>query len=200
MLVRGTRHLPHGARKFRIEESHMGTGRGLIASGIALILCGCAALNADRVPLPITAKTDVATSPVVRESLPQLPAPAAPAARSTIPKPEAAATAPVLAHVAPGLLAPPVAPPAAAPPSLPPGTLYVCTALVDGQVRQTAIEFEPKVRQLCSKHPEMGVCQYEREACRASGGRVTTAAGVEITRQTEAEYDKKVLRVRFRAG
>ena len=78
--------------------------------------------------------------------------------------------------------------------------LYVCTATVKGQVQQTAIEYEPRVKQLCSKHPEMSVCQYERDACRASGGRVHTAAGVEITRQTEAEYDKKVMRVRFRAG
>jgi len=51
-----------------------------------------------------------------------------------------------------------------------------------------------------AKHPEMGVCQYEREACRASGGRVFDARGTEITKQIEAEYDKKVMRVRFRAG
>jgi len=46
----------------------------------------------------------------------------------------------------------------------------------------------------------MSVCQYEREACRASGGRVFTAAGEEITKKTEAEYDKKVTRTRFRAN
>ena len=110
----------------------------------------------------------------------------------------------MLAHVAPRPgatpVAPPAAPPAAATASLPPGTLYVCTATVNGQPQRTAIEYEPRVRQLCGKHPEMSVCQYERDACRASGGRVHTVSGVEITRQTEAEYDKKVMRVRFRAG
>ena len=53
---------------------------------------------------------------------------------------------------------------------------------------------------LCRKHPEMGPCQYERNNCRASGGRVFAADGVEITMATEAEYDKKVMRVRFRAN
>jgi hypothetical protein len=76
----------------------------------------------------------------------------------------------------------------------------VCAGTVDGQPRNTAIEFVPKVKELCARHPEMGVCQYEREACRASGGRVFDAKGREITKQIEAEYDKKVMRVRFRAG
>jgi hypothetical protein len=195
----------------------MDTHHGLMAFGVALALSGCAALNADKEPLQITAKSDVATSPVVREALPQPAQPPAPAtgtatttpasAAASVPsqpkaaaKPATRSTAPTLANVAPTLSAPPAAPPVAAPSSIPPGTLYVCTATVEGQVRQTAIEFEPKVKELCSKHPEMGVCQYEREACRASGGRVHTAAGVEITKQTEAEYDKKVMRVRFRAG
>ena len=83
---------------------------------------------------------------------------------------------------------------------MPPGTLYVCSGPVAGQNQQTAIEFEPRVKRLCARHPQMSVCQYEREACRASGGRVYTAAGEEITKKTEAEYDKKVMRVRFRAG
>jgi len=46
----------------------------------------------------------------------------------------------------------------------------------------------------------MGPCQYERDVCRRSGGRVYAAGGVEITQATEAEYDKKVLRVRFKAN
>jgi hypothetical protein len=53
---------------------------------------------------------------------------------------------------------------------------------------------------ICSKHPETGPCQYERNNCRASGGRVFAANGAEITMATEAEYDKKVMRVRFRAN
>ena len=46
----------------------------------------------------------------------------------------------------------------------------------------------------------MGPCQYERDMCRRIGGRVYTPDGVEITLQTEAEYDKKVMRVRFKAN
>ena len=42
-------------------------------------------------------------------------------------------------------------------------------------------------------------CQYERDICRRNGGRVFAADGTEITMATEAEYDKKVFRVRFRA-
>jgi hypothetical protein len=181
----------------------MDTHHRWVAFGIALALTGCAAVNTDKEALRITPRSEVATSPVVREVLPQ---PAPPLAALPAPTRPPAATAgtgsaaPTLAHVAPALTAPPAIPPAAALPSVPPGTLYVCTATVNGQVQQTAIEFEPKVRQLCGKHPEMGVCQYEREACRASGGRVHTTTGVEITRQTENDYDKKVIRVRFRAG
>jgi hypothetical protein len=93
------------------------------------------------------------------------------------------------------------APPAVAPAppiEVPPGTLYVCVVDKAGVRSQTAIEFAPKVYALCAKHPEMGPCQYERNQCRASGGRVYAAGGQEITMATEAEYDKKVMRVRLR--
>ena len=53
---------------------------------------------------------------------------------------------------------------------------------------------------LCKRHPEMGPCQYERDLCRRSGGRVFAANGQEITRQIEDEYDRKVMRARFRAN
>jgi hypothetical protein len=97
-------------------------------------------------------------------------------------------------------LAPGSTPPAAGAPPVPTGMLYVCTRVVDGAPRHTGIDYEPKVRELCARHPEMGVCQYEREACRRGGGRVFDARGVEITKQIEAEYDRKVMRTRFRAG
>ena len=84
--------------------------------------------------------------------------------------------------------------------TVPPNTLYVCVIQRDGQQQQTAIEYSPKVGKLCAKHPEMGPCQYERNNCRASGGRVFAASGQEITMLTEAEYDKKVMRVRFKAN
>ena len=83
---------------------------------------------------------------------------------------------------------------------VPANTQYVCVIDSKGKQQQTAIEFAPKVATLCRKHPEMGPCQYERNNCRASGGRVFAADGVEITMATEAEYDKKVMRVRFRAN
>jgi len=96
--------------------------------------------------------------------------------------------------MAPG---PATAPATAAGP--PAGTLYVCVVETKSERKQTAIEFAPKVAELCRKNPEMGPCQYERETCRRSGGRVFTVDGTEITRATEAEYDKRVMRVRFRA-
>ena len=86
------------------------------------------------------------------------------------------------------------------PTDVPPGALYVCVSETGGQRRSTAIEFAPKVDALCRRHPEMGPCQYERETCRRNGGRVFEADGREITRQVEAEYDRKVTRVRFRAN
>jgi len=89
----------------------------------------------------------------------------------------------------------PVPAPAIAMPSLdfPPGPLYFCAAAGD----RTAIVYEPRVESLCRRHPEMGPCQYERNACRANGGRVFTGRGEEVTLVVEAEYDRIVRRVRF---
>jgi hypothetical protein len=104
----------------------------------------------------------------------------------------------------------PPAPPAAAPPvspsqtateaiAVPPGALYVCVSGAGSQLRQTPIEYAPAVGDLCGRHPEMGPCRYERDACRRRGGRVFAAEGKEITLLTEAEYDKRVMRARLRA-
>ena len=100
------------------------------------------------------------------------------------------------AAVAP-LVAVPPAPATIALPSmsLPPGPIYVCT--VAGE--RTPIEYADNVDALCRRHPEMGPCQYERNACRRRGGRVYTANGEEVTQAVEAEYDRKVRRVTFRA-
>ena len=84
--------------------------------------------------------------------------------------------------------------------TVPADAVYVCVVDESGTRRQTVIEFVPKVHELCRRHPEMGPCQYERNACRAAGGRVFAAGGQEITMATEAEYDRKVMRVRFRAN
>ena len=53
------------------------------------------------------------------------------------------------------------------------------------------------VAALCRRHPEMSPCQNARNACRSSGGRVYAADGREVTQADEAEYDKKVMRVRI---
>jgi hypothetical protein len=110
--------------------------------------------------------------------------------------------APALAARAPVTSAALAPNPAAPPSTVSSNTQYLCVSDTDtaGEPRQTAIEFAPKVAQLCLKHPEMGPCQYERNLCRRSGGRVYAANGAEITRHTEDEYDKKVMRVRFQAN
>jgi len=80
--------------------------------------------------------------------------------------------------------------------SIPTGAVYVC-AVGSGKDRTiTAIELQEKAAALCRRHPEMGPCQSARNACRRSGGRVYAADGSEITQADEAEYDKKVMRVR----
>lgn len=95
-------------------------------------------------------------------------------------------------------LAPTLPPPT--PIVVPDGALYVCVTDAGGASRQAVIEFEPAVGALCGRHPEMGPCRYERDACRRGGGRVYAAQGREITMQTEAEYDRKVMRVRLQAN
>jgi hypothetical protein len=147
------------------------------ASCLALGLAACASL--EKPPLVTTPSGEAAGAPVARRPL-QTPA---------IP-PIALAPPQIIPTPAPAL--PPIA--------VPPNTLYVCVIDLKERRQQTAIEFAPRVGKLCAKHPEMGPCQYERNNCRASGGRVFAANGVEITMATEAQYDKKVMRVRFRSN
>ena len=91
---------------------------------------------------------------------------------------------------------PPTPPPVALPDmNLPPGPIYVC-ATPDARA---PIAFALNVESLCRRHPEMGPCQFEREACRARGGRVYTSAGEEVTPDVERVYDERVRRVRFQA-
>ena len=151
---------------------------------VSLLLAACAGSGGPSQPqaLPVTPPGDVAGAAVVRRPLPDTPAqpPSPPPATS---------------------VAPPVAAPARAPAvAVPAGLLYVCVTDTGGVRKQVGIEFAPKVHELCKRHPEMGPCQYERQACRRDGGRVFAASGEEITLATEAEYDKKVMRVRFRAN
>jgi len=78
---------------------------------------------------------------------------------------------------------------------LPPGPIYVC----DTKGTKAPIEYTEGVEKLCRRHPEMGPCQYERDACRRAGGRVFTSKGEEVTLTVEAAYDEKVRRVRFQS-
>ena len=148
--------------------------RTVAIAAVLLALAGCATAPApQKETLPVTPPQDVAASPIVRTPLPQTALPA--------PEKEKLAPPPVLPVV------------------VPPNTLYVCVIDTQGVRQQTAIEFSPRVGALCRKHPEMSACQYERNICRRSGGRVFAADGTEITQLTELEYDKRVLRVIFRA-
>lgn len=150
-----------------------------LAAAGALALVACTAGPPDRQPLPITPAKDVAGAAVVRRPLPDsTPPPTAPIAASPLNPP----ATPTLAIAAP------------------PGALYVCVSGAGAQLKQTSIEFAAGVGELCRKHPEMGPCQYERDACRRSGGRVYAADGREITRSVEDEYDRRVMRIRLRSN
>ena len=148
--------------------------RRVIAALLATLLCGCMTAD-DKPPLVTTPKSEAAGAAVARTPLETPAIPPQTLASKATPAPPVQVTVPA-------------------------NTQYVCVIQREGQQQQTAIEFVPKVAKLCAKHPEMGPCQYERNNCRASGGRVFAANGQEITMLTEAEYDKKVMRVRFKAN
>ena len=121
--------------------------------------------------------------------------PSTPPPRATAPPPakSAPAAAPAATAVAPVAKGP--SPTVLPSMDLPPGPLYAC----DVAGVRTAIEYADNVEKLCRRHPEMGPCQYERDACRKNGGRVFTAKGDEVTPAVEAAYDERVRRVRFQA-
>ena len=152
------------------------TSSAFFAALVLLLAAGCAKEGA-KAPLPATPPEDRASAPVARRPLPETPIPTPPTA-------------------SPGILVPPPEPAIV----LPPNAQYVCVTEAAGQRQQMVIEFSPKVAAMCVRHPEMGPCQYERNACRRSGGRVFAAGGKEITMATEAEYDKKVMRIRLKSN
>jgi len=145
---------------------------GWLAVVMTLTLAACTSPHADKTPVPLTPPQERATAPVVREARPTPPG---------VPPGSTDLATPLVV-------------------SVPPGAIYVCVTQSDGKQQQVVIEFEPKVGEVCRKHPEMGPCQYERDICRRSGGRVFAKDGKEITLATEAEYDKRVMRVRFKAN
>ena len=79
-------------------------------------------------------------------------------------------------------------------------TRYECVKGKAGAESRAAIAFPEQSGRICARFPAMGPCQYEREACRATGGRVIRFDGTEITKDVEKEYDKQVQRFRLNAG
>ena len=145
---------------------------------VAIVSSACTMGSLEPQPMPITPTNEIRGAAVVRRPIPEA-------------SPPSVVTEPATTANTPGPRADIV---------VPPNTQYVCVSEVNGVAKQTSIEFSPKVADLCRRHPEMGPCKYERDVCRRSNGRVFTANGVEITKQTEAEYDKKVMRVVFKAN
>lgn len=143
--------------------------------GAAVVLCACTESTPERQPQPGAPTPPVVSRPVLPPATPEPPTPPSP-----VPAPGA-----TTASVAD----PPVV--------IPAGAVYACVVDSAGERQITAIQFVPKVAALCAQNPEMGPCQYEREVCRHSGGRVFAADGKEITKATEAEYDRRVLRARI---
>lgn len=79
-------------------------------------------------------------------------------------------------------------------------TRYECVKGASGAEARHPITFPENSGRICARFPAMGPCQYERVACRASGGRVIRFDGIEITKEVETEYDKQVQRFRLNAG
>lgn len=79
-------------------------------------------------------------------------------------------------------------------------TRYECVRGNVGTEARQPIAFPENSGRICARFPAMGPCQYERDACRASGGRVIRFDGIEITTEVELEYDKQVTRFRLNAG
>ena len=165
-------------------------GSALVA---AAVLVGCA-----QTPTPAPSPT---------QTLSSAPPPAAPATPSGV-TPSIAPPAATVSSAAPN--SPSVADvPARAAPVLDPRQVATSEALTpSGRSRYaceqngalTDIHLPEGSGRICSRFPAMGPCQYERNACRARGGRVIRFDGVEITRDVEREYDKQVQRYRLNAG
>lgn len=150
------------------------TRRLSTAAALAVVVASCG--SPQREAVPITPPSEVAKAPVARVPMP-IPPPATPA-------PSRAAAQPSKLD----------------PATFPAGAVYVCASGSGAERKLTSIAFDDRVGKLCRTHPEMGPCQYERNICRGSGGRVYAADGTEITLATEAEYDRKVMRVRFKSN
>jgi hypothetical protein len=175
-----------GGSGYTVEVAMVGTRASLV---VALILTACGGPPPPGPPIALP-EAGAPAPPVVRRPVEAQAAPGSPASTLPAPAPETPAPAPRTA--APAAAEPPVA--------IPAGAVYACVVDAAGERQVTAIEFAPRVAALCAQNPEMSPCQYEREVCRTSGGRVYAADGTEITKATETEYDRRVLRVRINSN
>jgi hypothetical protein len=184
--IDGTAGWPHTGSPLVLSLTR--TPRGALASvACALMLFGCAqtpppapTAAPDSSIVPPGAAPPVAKTPDIPVVVP-IPVTPAPA-----PTPRAAANARAIATTA----------------ALTPDgkTRYECVKGSEPSVVRAAIALPPGTDRICSRFPAMGPCQYERDACRAQGGRVIRFDGTEITKDVENEYDRQVQRFRLNAG
>jgi hypothetical protein len=160
--------------------------RTLLASACALLVFGCAQTPTPS-PTAVPDSSIKPTGPAVAA-----PAPVAPPAVAAAPAPAPMPVAPPVVSSGPNPSM--IATTAALTPSG--KTRYSCEV---GSSKST-IALPEGTDRICSRFPAMGPCQYERDACRAKGGRVIRFDGVEITPGVEAEYDKQVQRFKLNAG
>lgn len=155
-------------------------GRSSAFCALVIALAACAPA---REPFPVAPASGTTAAAVASRPIPEA-------------TPTTGASASPRIAIAPATVAQPPGPTVV----VPPGAIYVCVSASGGTPLHTGIAYEGKIDALCRKHPEMGPCQYERNACRRGGGRVYAADGTEITMATEAEYDRKVQRVQFKSN
>jgi len=185
----------------RLDQTPVRVRRFLngLSAGLITVLVGCAQTPPAAPPVAVVDPATVTPPPVAITS-PATPAVVTPPA---IPpdRPGANAVESAAGNVAPARGQPPASQIATVAAVTPPGTTrYECVRGKEGAERRSAIVFPESSGRICARFPAMGPCQYEREACRASGGRVIRFDGIEITTEVEREYDKQVQRFRLNAG
>ncbi|MGL4230011.1 MAG: hypothetical protein ACRDAM_03430 [Casimicrobium sp.] len=160
----------------------------LVAMSLSLVVFGCAQTPT---PAPTAQPDNTITPPTPVIVAPKAPeAPSAPPAQAATPAvPATPAAAPARTMNAATIAKAEALTPAGK-------TRYAC------EVRgaRSDIALPQGTDRICSRFPAMGPCQYERDECRAKGGRVIRFDGVEITKDVESEYDKQVQRFRLNAG
>ncbi len=170
---------------------------GIVLPIVLLVACTQAptAPNEDAaVLLPKPAPVPVVVSPPLNEPVSAMPAIPPTDGKATSVDAASGSVAPVRAQPSPKQIALVAS-------VTPQGSIrYECVKGPSGSETRRPITFPENSGRICARFPAMGPCQYERVACRASGGRVIRFDGIEITKEVETEYDKQVQRFRLNAG